>query len=116
MIHGGRHLKIYDEFIGNKMGRSGRVCEILGTPGADVAHIEPSGMGGRDSAHTIENLMALHPVLHTWTEGRMKEWLTENHKIFMETGVCLSERDMGDKTLREFLSENYSKLNKRWGF
>ena len=113
-LHDGKHLKIYDEFISNEIGRAGRFCEILGTPGADIAHIDASGMGGRPSANHIDNLMALHPVLHTWTEGRMKDWLRENHKIFMEEGTFLSDRDMNDKTLVQFLKENYDKLNKRW--
>ena len=116
MIHNGEHLKIYDDFIGNSVGRAGRKCEILGTTGADVAHIDASGMGGRASAHTIENLMALHPVLHEWSEGRkdLKGWLRDNHRQFMLDGSYLSDRDFSDGTLREFLIKNYDKLPKRW--
>jgi hypothetical protein len=109
-MHGGKHTKIYDEYFGTTCRRD-RVCELFGTPNADIAHIEASGMGGRESAHTIENLMALCPAAHLVTEGGYKDWLKEKHLEFMEDRTPAYEKGWDD-TLLEI--HTLMKKNRRW--
>jgi hypothetical protein len=61
----------------------------------DIHHIDARGMGGRKSADKIENLMALTRELHTKL-GDIKKWkpfLKAQHKIYLETGRTLYERE-----------------------
>lgn len=39
-------------------------CEVCGNRGVDIHHIEARGMGGRESADNIENLMAVCRQCH----------------------------------------------------
>ena len=116
MHHNNLHIKVYDEFFNITEGRRARICEVLGTPNSEIAHINASGMGGRESAHVIENLMALHPELHKWTEGRYKDWLTKVHTHFMDRQTPWIEKHPQDPVLGEFLWECSDKLPKRWRF
>lgn len=117
MMHGGQHTRIYDQAVGNSDGRRGRVCEITGRPWADIAHIDASGMGGRASAHQIENLMAMCREFHEWSEGRkdLKAWLKEQHGLFLTTGRTAIEREgLRGPVVREYIMSCYSKMGKRW--
>ena len=114
MIHDGEHIRIYDAYFGLDGTRQARICEITGRPGADVAHIDASGMGGRPSAHEIGNLMALDPIVHRVTEGKWKDWLREQHRMFMVDRRPTSERAPMDETYSEIFILCYSHFHKRW--
>jgi hypothetical protein len=115
MIHGGLHLKVYDEFFNLSGGQKARRCEIMGTYGAEIAHIDAAGMGGRESAHVIENLMGLNRILHIHTEGqpRYKQWLRKAHLAYMETQVPWVEAfGYDDPIFRELYLVFYTEVNK----
>ena len=115
-MHEGEHIRIYDAYFGLDGSRQARICEITGRPGAEIAHIDASGMGGRSSAHTIDNLMALDPVVHRLTEGVTvwKEWLRVQHRKFMEDRRPTSEHAPMDETYSEIFRKCYVHLQKRW--
>lgn len=118
MLHNGEHLKVYDAYFGLSGKADARICEVLGTYRAEVAHIDASGMGGRESSNVIENLMALHPEVHRVTEGRSewKEWLKEQHQIFMETRVPVYQRVPLDPVYCEIFMMTYKHLSRRYDY
>jgi hypothetical protein len=113
MLHKGIHLKVYDDYFDLPGKQKNRVCEITGTWGAEVAHIRPSGMGGRESAHVIENLMGMNRIVHEYTEGQPRyfDWLEEVHKMYMADKIPFVERDgaYGDEKFREIYLYFYTK-------
>lgn len=104
-----KHLAVYDKFIGNTSGRRGRLCELTGTPGADIHHIR-----GRDchGANEINNLMALAPDAHEFF-GQKKQFLKfleEVHDYFLETKEALYLRDPWNPTMLLFLDSTKKSL------
>lgn len=95
MIHGGKHVRVYDKYF--EIGpHNRRRCEISGTTRmADVTHIDASGMGGRDSVHVIENLMCLRRDLHELfgDKSEYKDQLREVHAQYMEDRIPLYKRN-----------------------
>lgn len=88
-----KHLRIYDQAFGiNK--HNPRRCELTGaTRGIHIHHIEARGMGGRQSADTPDNLMAIQARWHELF-GDNENWndlLQEAHNLFMETRCPLVE-------------------------
>lgn len=100
------HRKIYFDFFGYAHGDI-VICEITGKPAHDIMHIDPRGMGGRDSVNKIENLMAGVRIAHNFFEGIFKEELTEQHLLFMEDRIPWVERDRFHPVLQKFLNEAY---------
>lgn len=93
MIHGGKHLRVYDKFFEIDK-HNPRRCELTGTTkNVEVTHIDASGMGGRDSAHVIENLMCLHKKIHQEMGDieEYKEGLRECHASFMKKRTPMYE-------------------------
>lgn len=108
MIHKGLHLKVYDEYFDVDVHRP-RQCEITGYVGrmVEVTHIDASGMGGRPSAHKIENLMALHKKLHEefGDKKAYKSWLRRIHEEYMKDETPWAEKHPGDPILTFFLKK-----------
>lgn len=115
MIHSGEHIRVYDAALGLSGGSRSRLCELTGRPYAHVCHIDASGMGGRPSTNVIENLMALHPVIHLVTEGRRewKEWLRLQHARYLEDRVPVAVKAPMDETYAEIWKEAYPLFNRR---
>lgn len=97
-----QYLKTYDDFIGNTAGRRGRLCELTGLPAADIHHIDGRDFNGCDE---IENLMALSREAHEFFGQKTdyKEFLVQQHGIFMETKTPMYLRDPWNKTMLKFL-------------
>lgn len=106
MIHKGKHLLVYNKYF--DIDRlNPRVCEITGnSQTVEVTHIEASGMGGRDSAHTIDNLMCLTAFLHRelGDKEQYKDWLKEAHQMYMETRVPLYFNDIRHPLMKHVLN------------
>lgn len=96
-----RHLKIYDDYFDVSLFNPRR-CELTGLSSpVEIHHIDARGMGGRKSMDNIDNLMALTKELH-YLLGDKKQWkdfLRDQHQIYMETRIPLYERDK-----KQFLS------------
>lgn len=82
-----KHLRLYDRHFGIDK-HNPRRCELTGaTKGVHIHHIDARGMGGRESADTIENLMCLQARWHELF-GDNENWnslLQEAHNSFMDT-------------------------------
>jgi 5-methylcytosine-specific restriction endonuclease McrA len=80
-----KHTKIYTEFFGYGMD-SWMPCEICGSGAVDVHHIDARGMGGRDSADEIENLMGVCRQCHIeyGDKKQHKDMLREVHQKFID--------------------------------
>lgn len=77
------HIKIYNQAFGvNK--NDNRLCELSGSYGEDIHHIEARGMGGdpQGKKDRIENLMALTRTLHIkyGDVNKYKAYLFTKHK------------------------------------
>ena len=61
-------------------------CEICGSQAVDVHHIDARGMGGRDSADEIENLMGVCRQCHIdyGDKKQHKDMLREVHQKFID--------------------------------
>lgn len=91
------HREIYFQYFGCFD------CELTGTPGGDVHHIDARGMGGSNSKDYIENLMCLRRDAHIYfgDKKQFKSWLREVHADYMERRVPKFESP--DETLITFL-------------
>jgi 5-methylcytosine-specific restriction endonuclease McrA len=80
-----KHTKVYTEFFGYGMD-SWMPCEICGSQAVDVHHIDARGMGGRDSADEIENLMGVCRQCHIdyGDKKQHKDMLREVHQKFID--------------------------------
>lgn len=80
-----KHTKVYTEFFGYGMD-SWMPCEICGAQAVDVHHIDARGMGGRDSADEIENLMGVCRQCHVeyGDKKQHKDMLREVHQKFID--------------------------------
>lgn len=69
-------------------------CEITGHRAVDISHNKARGMGGRKSADSIENLMALTRGLHNYLESNpsLYQWFQDRHLEFMGDRVPYLER------------------------
>lgn len=109
-MHGGKHLRVYDSYF--KIEPYERVCELTGQKRPDITHIDAAGMGGRDSVHVIENLMALNRQAHEYfgDKTEFKDWLREIHLRFMENQVPYYKVNPGDPIFLEFVQKTYPKV------
>lgn len=109
-----KYHKIYDEFF--QIGDfSPRMCELTGARrDLELHHIDARGMGGRQSADGIENIMCLHRVAHEYfgDKTKFKEWLKEAHRNFMEKQIPLIIRNPQDQVLGKFVMDEYRRLRK----
>ena len=66
--------------------RQGPGCLIpgCGDPWAEKAHIEPSGMGGRPSTYTSENLVGLCKLHHDVFDGRVLQGRQDLLRVLMK--------------------------------
>lgn len=80
-----KHTKIYFKFFNIAPGEF-IPCEVCEAPAVDIHHIKARGMGGRDSADTIENLMAVCRQCHTeyGDKTEHREYLIQCHKKRMD--------------------------------
>lgn len=110
MIHNGQHLKVYDLYF-NVLPHERR-CELTGRIRPDITHIDASGMGGRQSAHVIENLMALDRVAHIYfgDKTEFKDWLREIHLAYMENMVPYYMVRPTDPVFMEFINKCYNSV------
>lgn len=116
MIHGGKHIRVYDKFFKIKGGTKARICELTGRPYAHICHIDASGMGGRASAHHIDNLMAMDRHIHEYTEGKteLKDWLRTAHLMYKRDGIPFCDRkNAGDPVFCQILRAVYPKFSKK---
>lgn len=62
------------------------LCEICGRRGQDIHHIEARGMGGRESADNIENLMAVCRQCHVkyGDKKQYMDFLKDIHNQLLE--------------------------------
>lgn len=76
-----KHTKIYLDYFGYDDSDYIQ-CELCPNPAVDIHHIDARGMGGRKSADTIENLMALCRKCHDkyGDKKQYKEFLKQKHK------------------------------------
>ena len=82
------------------------MCELFGlSRNVHITHIDASGMGGRDSAHEIDNLMCLVAEAHDFygDKTEWKEFLREAHQYFINTGVPWYQHHPMDKRFLPFL-------------
>lgn len=106
MIHKGKHLRVYDQFFGTSSGT--RSCELFGlSRNVHVTHIDASGMGGRDSAHKISNLMCLRAEAHEFygDKTEWKEFLREVHDYYMDRQIPWFNVNPMDNRLFPFLKK-----------
>ncbi len=86
-------------------------CELTGTPGGDVHHIDARGMGGNPdkSKDVIENLMCLRRDAHEYfgDKKHFKPWLREVHADYMERRVPKHEEP--DEIFIKFLYDNHTR-------
>lgn len=111
MLHKGKHVQVYyNHFL--LTNRAEVVCELTGMPYADIHHIDAAGMGGRDSVHYIENLMALNRHAHEWfgDKTEYKEWLIKIHLEFMKDGVPYYKKNPADPIFFSFMQKFYKKV------
>lgn len=81
-----KHTKVYTDFFG--YGQDSWIpCEICGKTAVDIHHIDARGMGGRDSADEIENLMGVCRECHLeyGDKKQHKEFLKDLHSKVIET-------------------------------
>lgn len=87
-----RHTAVYMGFFGYKIPED-CFCEICGSQGKDIHHVEARGMGGSKLKDRIENLMCVcrncHEVYGDVTE--LKITLKKVHLNFMKNNGLKSE-------------------------
>lgn len=78
-----KHTKVYTDFFGYGVD-SWMPCEVCGATAVDVHHISARGMGGRDSADEIENLMGVCRDCHIkyGDKKQYKDMLQDIHNQF----------------------------------
>ena len=108
-----KHLRIYDKFFDIDV-HNPRRCELTGgrRPKVEVHHIDARGMGGNKKKDNIENCMALISTAHNYFGDKVqyKDWLRENHELYMMDQVPLLERDPLDEILLKFITDCFGSL------
>ena len=89
------HIKIYHDAFGLIAGEF-IACEICEAKAVDIHHIDARGMGGRKSADSISNLMALCRRCHDLYGDRseLKPMLREIHSKILEINQIKNDEDV----------------------